>query len=91
MIRPDALSLSQRAELLALMRCGSTEYRVARRANAMLLLDDGWTYEEVAEALYLHHTTIRDWRELYDERGIEGLKQFDAGGSSSLLTTEQEE
>ena len=59
MIRGSFLSPSQRAELLALLRSGRTEQRVARRANAILLLDDGWSCEKVAEALYLDDDTVQ--------------------------------
>jgi transposase len=45
----------------------------------------------VAKALYLDDDTVRSWRKLYEERGIAGLEQFDAGGSSSRLSAAQEE
>src|SRR5271165_1982574 len=48
-----------RAELLALLRDGHSEQRLARRANALLLLDDGWSCEKVAKALYLDDDTVR--------------------------------
>lgn len=91
MIRGGLLSPSQRAELLALLRSGRTEQRVARRANAMLLLDDGWSCEKVAEALYLDDDTVRSWRKIYDEQGLKGLERFEVGGSSSRLSKAQEE
>ena len=73
------------------MRDGLAEHRLARRANAILLLDDGLSCERVAKVLYLDDDTVRSWRKLYDERGIAGLEQFDAGGSSSRLSLVQEE
>ncbi len=76
---------------MRLARDGSAEHRVGRRANAILLLDDGWSCERVAEVLYLDDDTVRGWRKIYDERGIAGLAQFDAGGSSSRLSAAQEE
>ena len=91
MIRGGFLSASQRAELLALLRSGRTEQRVARRANAMLLLDDGWSCERVAAALYLDDDTVRSWRKTYDEGGLAGLERFEAGGSASRLSEAQEE
>jgi len=80
MIRGGFLSPRQRAELIALLRDGHTEQRLARRANAMLLLDDGWSCERAAQALYLDDDTVRDWRKTYDEAGVEGLRRFEAGG-----------
>jgi transposase len=90
-IRGDFLSPRQRSDLKALLRDGHTEQRLARRANAMLLLDDGWSCERVAEALYLDDDTVRGWRKLYDEDGIDGLRRFEAGGGTSHLTRTQEE
>ena len=58
MIRGGFLSPAQRLELLGLLRDGRAEQRVARRANAMLLLDDGWSCEKVAKALYLDDDTV---------------------------------
>ena len=91
MIRRGFLSTAERKELLSLARDGSAEHRIARRANAILLLDDGWSCERVGQALFLDDDTVRGWRKLYDERGIAGLEQFDAGGSSSHLSQAQEE
>ena len=91
MIRRGFLSTAERKELLSLARDGSAEHRIARRANAVLLLDDGLSCERVAKVLYLDDDTVRGWRKLYEECGIAGLEQFDAGGSSSRLTTAQEE
>jgi hypothetical protein len=54
MIRGGFLLPGQRAQLMALLRDGRAEQRLARRANAMLLLDDGWSCERVAKALYLN-------------------------------------
>src|SRR3974390_116518 len=91
MIRGGFLSPSQRAELLALLRSGRSDPRVVRRANAMLLLDDGWSCERVAEALYLDDDTVRSWRKIYDQEGLKGLERFEVGGSSSHLSKAQEE
>ena len=45
----------------------------------------------MAKVLDLDDDTVRGWRKLYGERGIAGLEQFDAGGSSSRLSVAQEE
>src|SRR5271166_786933 len=44
MIRGGFLSAKERADLTALARNGLVEHRVARRANAILLLDKGWSW-----------------------------------------------
>jgi transposase len=91
MIRRGFLSTEERKKLISLARDGLAEHRVARRANAILLLDDGWSCERVAKALYLDDDTVRSWRKLYDECGIAGLERFDGGGRSSRLSAAQEE
>jgi transposase len=91
MIRRGFLSTAERKELLSLVRDGLAEHRVARRANAILLLDDGLSCERVAKVLYLDDDTVRSWRKLHEECGIAGLEHFDAGGSSSRLSAAQEE
>ena len=63
---------------------------MARRANALVLLDDGWSCQEVAAALLLNDDTIRGWHKLFEQRGIEGLTSFDVGGSASFLSAVQE-
>ena len=72
-------------------RSGRAEQRLARRANVLLLLDDGWSCEKVAEALYLDDDTLRGWRKTYDASGLLGLERFEGGGSSSRLDRTQEE
>jgi transposase len=64
---------------------------LARRANAPVLLDEGWSCQQVAHALLLDDDTIRGWRKLFEQRGIEGITSFDVGGSSSYLTAKQED
>src|ERR1700674_1329832 len=91
MIRGGFLSGEDRNKLIALARDGSVASRVTRRANALVLLDDGWSCQEVAAALLLNDDTIRGWFKLFEQRGIEGLTSFDVGGSASFLSAAQEE
>ena len=72
-------------------RDGSTVSRVTRRANALVLLDDGWSCQQVAQALLLNDDTIRGWHKLFEQRGIEGLTSFDTGGSAGFLSAAQDE
>jgi len=72
MIRGGFLSPVDRADLIALARDGSATHRLARRANALVLLDAGWSCEKVAGALLLDDDTIRQWHRLFIEDGIEG-------------------
>lgn len=90
MIRSGYLSPEDRADLIALARDGSAAHRLARRANALVLLDDGWNCEQVAGALFLDDDTIRRWHGLFLEDGLEGLTRFESGGGASRLSKMQE-
>jgi len=90
-IRFGFLDDESRERLIALARDGSTISRVTRRANAIVLLNDGWSASDVAKAFLLDDDTIRGWHKLYEQRGIEGLTSFDMGGSSSYLSASQED
>jgi len=91
MIRSGFLSAQERAGLIALMRSGLTAHRLARRANAVLLLDDGLSCEQVAKVLYLDDDTVRSWAKRYGEGGLTRLTRFESGGSASHLSSAQEE
>ena len=65
MIRGHFLSAEDRSKLIALARDGSAASRVTRRANALVLLDDGWSAQEVADALLFNDDTIRGWFKLW--------------------------
>src|ERR1035437_6593504 len=91
MICAGFLSPVDRADLTALARDGSAAHRLARRANALVLLDSGWSCEKVAGALLLDDDTIRRWHGLFIEDGLEGLTRFEAGGSACQMNGEQQE
>jgi transposase len=91
MIRGGFLTEEDRGKLVALVRDGSAASRVTRRANALVLLDGGWSCQEVAAALLMDDDTIRGWHKLFEQRGIEGLTSFDMGGSAGFLSTGQED
>ena len=48
----------------------------------MVLLDDGWSCEHVAQALFVDDETVRRWHQLFLEDGLKGLTRFEAGGSA---------
>jgi hypothetical protein len=82
MIRSGFLSAEDRRHLIALVRNGSAASRLTRRANALVLLDDGWSCQEIAAAFLLNDDTIRGWHKLFEQRGVEGLTSFDVGGGA---------
>ncbi len=90
MIRPGFLSVTERQSLIKLARDGLEEHRIARRANAIVLLDDGWSCEDVSAAFLVDDDTIRDWFKSFETSGREGLSTFGYEGSACRLSTEQQ-
>jgi len=91
MIRAGFLSPEDRADLIALARDGSAAHRLGRRANALLLLDDGWSCEEIAKVLFVDDDTIRTWFRFFEEDGLDGLARFGHDGSACQLSPAQQE
>ncbi len=59
MIRRGFLDAESHQDLAELARDGSAAHRLARRANALVLLDDGMSCEAIAKVLLLDDDTIR--------------------------------
>ena len=91
MIRGGFLDSESRQDLIELARDGSAAHRLARRANALVLLDNGMSCEAVANVLLLDDDTVRTWYRLYQEDGIEGLAGFGYEGGACRLNEEQQE
>lgn len=90
MIRGNFLSSEQRAHLVALARRPTEKHGIARRANAMLLLDDGLSCEEVARVLYLDDDTVRGWYGRFERDGARALSVFGWKGGARRLAPEEE-
>jgi len=91
MIRPGFLDSVSRQDLIELARDGSAAHRLARRANALVLLDQGMSCEAIAAVLLLDDDTVRTWHRFYEEDGIEGLASFGYEGSACRLSDEQQD
>src|SRR5258708_30687503 len=91
MIRAGFLDAESKRDLIELARDGSVEHRLGRRANALLLLNNGMSCAAVAKVLFIDDDTVRTWHRLYEEDGIEGLAGFGHEGSSCRLNLEQQD
>ncbi len=89
MIGGGFLTAEERQDLLA--RDGLAEHRLARRANALVLLDRGMSCDEVGRVLLIDDATIRTWHDLFEKDGVDGLAGFNYGGRASRLSLEQQE
>src|SRR5829696_8095515 len=77
MIRGGFLTAEERRDLTELARDGLAEHRLARRANALVLLDRGMSCDEVGRVLLVDDDTIRTWHRRFQEAGVKSLKDFD--------------
>jgi transposase len=90
MIRGGFLTSEEQQDLTELARDGTVEHRLARRANALVLLDRGMSCEDVGRVLLIDDDTIRTWHRLFEEDGVDGLAGFNYGGRACQLTLEQQ-
>lgn len=91
MIRAGFLDAEAKRDLIELARDGSVEHRLGRRANALLLLNNGMSCVDVAKVLFIDDDTVRTWHRLYEEDGVEGLAGFGYEGSACRLSIEQQD
>jgi transposase len=91
MVQPGFLDPESRQDLTELARDGLAAHRLARRANALVLLDDGMSYATVAKVLLLDDDTVRTWHRQYGDEGIEGLVNFGYEGSACRLSEQQQD
>ena len=90
MIRSNFLSRLARIELEACVRRQHENHGIARRANALLLLDDGESCAQIAKFLYLDDHTIRGWYKSYRRGGWDFLSVDDWKGGQSYISQAQE-
>ena len=65
------------------------EKRHADKIKTILLLHDGWSYEQIAKALLLDDTTLRRYLKLYQDEGLDALVENHYKGKNTKLTEEQ--
>jgi transposase len=91
MVKPGFLDPESRRDLIELARDGSVPHRLARRANALVLLDQGMSCGDVARVLFLDDDTIRTWYRLFQQDGFDGLVSFGYDGSACRLSETQQD
>lgn len=75
----------EQVEQLAFERFYHPHPRVQRKMEAVFLKAKGLSHREVCELVGVSRTTLWGWIQDFKANGIEGLKRWDAGGSSSKL------
>ena len=90
MIRPNFLAAADRLELLSCVKRQREDHGVARRANALLLLDNGMSCSQIAKVLFLDDDTVRSWHKQYLAEGWEAVAYDGWKGGQSRMTAAQE-
>jgi transposase len=63
--------------------------KTADRIKAILLLADGFTYQQIERILLLNERTLNRYKKIYNERGIDGLVENNYQGRYCKLNEEQ--
>lgn len=79
----------ERQECLSLLRKSRGEAGLVRRANVLLLLDDGKDYATISTFLYLDDATIRSFEAKFKQVGLKKYLSFEWIGSKRHLTSAQ--
>jgi len=65
------LTAEERNDLLELLTSGTQRVRKLKRAQIVLKADDGWTDQQIADALLAGRATCERIRKRYAEQGLE--------------------
>lgn len=86
------LTSSELDELHAIHRLAKKDKNVtlAYKIHAIILLGNGWSIDEVVEALFLDDETLRSYVKKYKDGGLLELAETHYKGSISKLTLEQQ-
>jgi transposase len=68
-----------------------SDKRICDRIKAIILLDKGWSANDIAEALLLSPKSVKRYLETYTEKGLEGLASLNFTGGRHYLTDAQKE
>lgn len=88
---PGFLSPEERLALVAVLHSRGHTAREHVRANAILLIDKGWSFTAVSEALFLDIDTVRSYFARYNSGKLEALFNDDYRIKESKLTDEQKD
>jgi len=88
LLMSDFLSSDEIKSLKSLHR--SSNRKQADKIKALLMLDEGYEYSEIAKILLIDLTTVWRWYETYVSFGISGLLKDNYTGGTSKLTERQQ-
>jgi putative transposase len=75
--------------LTVLLAKGSLKAKVFKRATALLELDRGKTLQAVAATLDVNYNTVANWRDNYNENGLQCLQDKPCSGRPIVIDGKQ--
>jgi putative transposase len=78
-----------REALTVLLAKGSLKAKVFKRATALLELDRGKTLQAVAATLGVDYNTVANWRDNYNENGLQCLQDKSRSGRPIVIDGKQ--
>jgi len=83
------LTAVDREALTVLLTKGSLKAKVFKRATALLELDRGKTLQAVAATLGVDYNTVANWRDNYQENGLQSLQDKPRAGRPIVIDGKQ--
>ena len=87
---PVPLSVAERRTLAALVRSGTTEARVVRRARTILLLAAGASVRTTGQQVSLAPRMVQHWKRAFLDRRVEGLYDASRPGRPKQIPLSKE-
>jgi transposase len=84
------ISEDERRKLEALLRAGTAEQRLVKRARIVLLAAEGLNNEEIAQRCQCNVNTAKLWRNRWRDQGLEGLKDTPGRGRKKIYVDQKE-
>lgn len=89
-IRRVEISEDDRRKLEALLRAGTAEQRLVKRARIVLMAAEGLKNEEIARRCECNVNTAKLWRNRWLDQGLEGLKDTPGRGRKKVYVDQKE-
>ena len=85
------LLTSEQLSAVQAARRATREKKTFARLSALVMLDSGYTYTDVALALDIHPDTVGQWKQRYLSDGLTSYLHDEYAGSSAYLTAQQQQ
>jgi len=90
-LAPLSITDEERSELRGWARRPKTAQAMAMQARIILLSDQGWSNQDVADELDINRVTVGKWRKRFLESGLDGLDDAPRPGAPRKIPDEDVE